>query len=113
MAKYLIDVNLPYRFGLWNGDDYLHQMDIDPKMKDKHIWEHAKNNNLTIVTKDSDFGHRVMFSEPPPRVIHIKFGNMGMAEFYVKMHETWDDVLAMSDQYKLVNVYRDRIEALK
>lgn len=113
MAKYLIDVNLPRRFGLWNKEEYLHQTDVDSRMKDKHIWDYAKINNLTIITKDSDFGHRIMFSEPPPRVIHIKFGNMGMAQFYDKIHEVWDEVLAMSDQYKLVNVYRDRIEALK
>jgi hypothetical protein len=29
MAKYLIDVNLPYRFSLWKSDDYIHQIDVN------------------------------------------------------------------------------------
>ncbi len=28
MPKYLIDVNLPYFFALWNTQDYIHQNDI-------------------------------------------------------------------------------------
>ena len=28
MAKYLIDANLPYRFSLWQGEDYSHVFDI-------------------------------------------------------------------------------------
>jgi predicted nuclease of predicted toxin-antitoxin system len=112
MHRFLIDVNLPYRFGLWNDEDYVHQVDIDPTMKDKYIWAYAKSNDLTIITKDSDFSHRIMFSEPPPRVIHIRFGNMGMAQFHARMHAVWEDVIAMSREYKLVNVYQDRIEGL-
>lgn len=29
MAKYLIDVNLPYRFSLRQGEDFIHVKDID------------------------------------------------------------------------------------
>lgn len=29
MARYLIDVNLPYYFSLWRGPDYVHVRDID------------------------------------------------------------------------------------
>jgi len=36
-ATYLIDVNLPRRFSLWNTEEYIHQMDIDPRMKDNEI----------------------------------------------------------------------------
>jgi len=60
MPKFLIDVNLPYYFGLWNTPEYIHQMDISPREKDKIIWEYAKKQNLTIITKDSDFSSRIM-----------------------------------------------------
>ena len=80
MPKYLIDVNLPYRFSLWNSDDFVHQTNIDDEWTDEQIWEYAKENNLTIITKDADFSNRIIFHEPPPRVIHIRFGNMKMRE---------------------------------
>ena len=76
MKKFLIDVNLPYYFSLWKGTDYIHQRDIDAKMKDSEIWQYAKDNNLTIITKDSDFSERIILNSPPPKVIHIKFGNL-------------------------------------
>ena len=32
MSKYLIDVNLPYYFGLWNNQDFIHLKDIDDEV---------------------------------------------------------------------------------
>ncbi len=55
MSRYIIDANLPYYFSLWRGDEYQHVIDLDPSMKDSEIWRFAKENNLTIVTKDADF----------------------------------------------------------
>ena len=72
MSRYIIDANLPYYFSLWRGDEYQHVIDLDPSMKDSEIWRFAKENNLTIVTKDADFSDRILLSDPPPRVIHIK-----------------------------------------
>jgi len=65
MAQFLIDVNLPYYFGLWNNDSYIHQRDILRTASDKAIWEYAKANNLTIISKDVDFSQRILFSHPP------------------------------------------------
>ncbi len=81
MAKYLIDVNLPYRFSLWKGNDYIHQIDIDDEWTDEQIWNCAEENDLTIITKDADFSNRIIFHQSPPRVIHIRFGNMKCANF--------------------------------
>ena len=51
MTKFLIDVNLPYRFSLWKGDDYIHQYDIDDEWTDTQIWDYARENNLTSLQK--------------------------------------------------------------
>ena len=113
MEKFLIDVNLPYYFGLWNTKDYIHQIDIDPKASDRELWKYARKKNLTIITKDSDFSNRMMVSEPPPKVIHIKFGNIKMRDFHANIRESWDKVLEMNVVYKLINVYKDRIEGIQ
>ena len=113
MTKYLIDANLPYRFSLWKSDDYIHQYDINDELTDAQIWNQAQENNLTIVTKDADFSNRIIFHTPPPKVIHIRFGNLKMREFFSVMTAIWDDVLELHENHKLVNVFRDRIEAIE
>lgn len=81
MPRFLIDVNLPYYFSLWKGEDFIHQRDINDEWNDGQIWEYAKQHNLTIISKDSDFSNRILFSEPPPKVMHIRFGNLRMKAF--------------------------------
>jgi predicted nuclease of predicted toxin-antitoxin system len=112
MKEYLIDVNLPYYFALWSSDEYVHVRDIDDEWKDSQIWEYAKAHNLTIVTKDSDFSDRIILSTPPPRVIHIKFGNMKMREFYTIISSLWEEACQLSKQYKLLQVFKDRVEGI-
>ncbi len=51
MAKFIVDVNLPYRFSLWKGDEYIHQKDIDDEWTDTQIWNYAQKNRLTIISK--------------------------------------------------------------
>lgn len=112
MIKYLIDVNLPYYFKLWNTDEYVHQIDLNPEASDKEIWDFAKREKLTIVTKDSDFSNRILISNPPPNVIHIKFGNMKMSEFHLFLNEIWEEAVKMSKEYKLVNIFKGGIEGI-
>ena len=112
MKKYIIDANLPYYFSLWRGEEYQHVIDIDPHMKDSKIWAYAKEHTLTIVTKDADFSDLILLNTPPPRVIHIKLGNMKMKAFHNAIDNIWENVLTMSEEYKLVRVYADKIEGI-
>lgn len=112
MVKYLIDVNLPYYFSLWNSEEFTHQKDINDQSSDEEIWQYAKNNNLTIITKDVDFSNKILLNEPPPKVIHIRFGNMKMNEFFGTMNKLWKDILEINHTHKLVNVFVDRVEGI-
>jgi predicted nuclease of predicted toxin-antitoxin system len=112
MKKYLIDVNLPYLFSLWKDEIFIHQRDIDDTWTDEKIWSYAKENNLTIVTKDSDFSNKILLSEPPPRVIHIRFGNLKFNDFFKILTKNWQSISELSDDHKLVNVFIDRIEGI-
>jgi len=112
MSKYLIDVNLPSRFSLWANEEYEHVIHINDELKDSEIWEYGKANNLTIITKDTDFSDMIMLNNPPPRVIHIKIGNMKMREFHNLITSVWSDVCAMSEEFKLIRVYSNKIEGI-
>jgi len=112
MPAYIIDAHLPYYFSLWRSEEYVQVLDLNERWPDTEIWEYARANNLTIVTKDADFSDRVLLSEPPPRVIHIKLGNQRMREFHQTISSVWEEVCKLSQQYKLIRVFNDRIECI-
>lgn len=113
MAKYLIDVNLPCYFSLWESDDYLHVKDIDDEWSDSQIWNYAREHGLTIVTKDTDFSNRILLGGPPPRVIHIKFGNMRLQDFHATISRSWDEICELSRRCALVRVFSDHFEGIE
>jgi predicted nuclease of predicted toxin-antitoxin system len=45
MARFLIDANLPYRFALWRGVDYLHVYDLGDNMPDAAICKTAQSDH--------------------------------------------------------------------
>ncbi|MEM6768227.1 MAG: DUF5615 family PIN-like protein [Bacteroidota bacterium] len=48
------------------------------------------------MTKDSNFSSGIILSSPPPRVIHIKVGNVNMKEFHEIITSCWSEVLKLS-----------------
>lgn len=113
MPRYVIDVNLPYYFSLWRGQDYVHLRDVNDEWSDLEVWTYAKQQNLTIISKDADFSARALAEPPPPRVIHIRFGNLKMREFHQRISGIWSAVCELSVQYRLVSVFEDRIEGIE
>ena len=112
MPGYLIDVNLPRYFSLWSGNEYEHVVNIDDELTDREIWRYAKEHDVTIVSKDADFSDIILLHDPPPRVIHIKYGNMKIRDFQQNISKVWNEVCLLSKDYKLVRVYRGRIECI-
>ena len=109
MVKFLIDANLPYYFSMWRGSEYLHVHDLDASMPDLALWQYAMERSLTIVSKDADFTDLILLQEPPPRVIHIKLGNMKVKAFHDTLRHIWNDVILASENAKLVQVFQNRI----
>ena len=112
MPNYLIDVNLPRYFSLWESEHYIFVADIDPTWTDSHIWDHAATNDFTIVSKDADFSDRVLVAADAPPVIHIRTGNLKMRDFHTFLTDIWAGVCQLSENHRLVQVYRDRIETI-
>lgn len=112
MPRFLIDANLPYRFSLWQGDDYVHVFDLGDALPDSAIWRHARENNLTIVTKDADFSDLIMSAGPPPRVIHLRIGNMRLRDLFAFLERVWPQASALSANNKLVILHPTLIECV-
>ena len=112
MSEFLVEVNLPYKFKLWHDERFEHVREIDDEWSDSQIWQYAKERDLTIITKDVEFSNRIITTEPPPKVIHIKVGNMKLSEFRHFMLTNWEEIERMSVNHKLVDVYQDRITGI-
>ena len=112
MNGYVLDENLPQQLRFTPALPVVHVRDLGPSLTDSEVWTHAKTNDLVIVTKDADFSDRIMLLEPPPRVVHLRFGNMRLAAFHAFLAHVWPNIEALLEDHKLVNVYLDRLEAV-
>lgn len=48
---------------------------LGPDPDDESIWDHAKANDLTIVSKDSDSYRMSVLLGAPPKVVWVRIGN--------------------------------------
>ena len=44
-------------------------------LPDEAVWEYARINGFTIVSKDSDFQQRSVLYGPPPKLVWLRIGN--------------------------------------
>ena len=77
--KLLFDNNLSHKLVERLGDIFpnsTHVMTIKlDESEDKEIWNFAKENNFTIVTKDADFNEINLIEGFPPKIIWLRVGN--------------------------------------
>jgi predicted nuclease of predicted toxin-antitoxin system len=83
-VKLLLDENLSPRLieqlsDLYPGSAHVHQCGL-ASTDDAAIWEFAKSNGFTIVSKDSDFQERSILSGSPPKLIWVRARNCTTAE---------------------------------
>jgi predicted nuclease of predicted toxin-antitoxin system len=112
MARYLVDANLPRRLALWQGPDFDWVADHDDTWPDSKVWEYARQRDLIIVTKDADFSDRAMLSSPPPRIVHLRVGNMRLGALREFLIRVWPLVAEKAPSHKLLVVHRDSISGI-
>jgi len=112
MTGYLFDENLPLKIQFEPSHPITHVSVLGKSPSDGEIWRYAEQNDLVIVTKDSDFSDRIIISSPPPRVIHLRFGNMSRKDFHTYLSKVWPRVEKLMETHKLVNIYIDKLEGI-
>ena len=77
--KLLFDQNLSHRLVPTLAETFpacAHVRDFDMlRSDDATIWEFAKSNGYTIVSKDNDFHQRSFLYGHPPKVVWLRLGN--------------------------------------
>ena len=112
MKGFLFDENLPARIQFSTSLPVVVASAIGPSLSDTKVWEHARQHELVIVTKDADFSGRIILHQPPPWVVHLRFGNLRGREFHARLARVWPRVEALLKTHKLVNVHADRVEGI-
>jgi predicted nuclease of predicted toxin-antitoxin system len=111
MKGLLLDENLPGQSPTGKLPS-IHVRELGAGMSDAEVWAYASVHDLVIVSKDADFANRMMISTPPPRVVHLRIGNMRLANFMAFLERVWPTVETLVRDHKLVNVYTTRFEAV-
>jgi predicted nuclease of predicted toxin-antitoxin system len=109
---FLLDENLPHRLRFTPSQPICHASDLGSQPTDDQIWAYAQSSDLVIVTKDTDFSDRILVSDPPPWVIHLRIGNLRRRDFHNFLEQVWPRVESYLPASKLINVYLDRIETV-
>lgn len=102
--KLLFDQNLSHKLVRRLADlfpDSAHVRDVGLKTApDPLVWEYAKNNDLIIVSKDSDFHQRSFLYGFPPKIIWVRLGNCPTADIERVLRTNFDTIKSFyGDKY--------------
>jgi predicted nuclease of predicted toxin-antitoxin system len=111
MHRYLVDNNLPRHLAQWATTNFEYVRDIDPAWSDWAIWLHAQSNDLTVLTKDTDFMPWALMSTGPARLVHFRVGNMRLGEFRALVNRDWVTIEQLLATHRVIAVYPTRLEA--
>jgi predicted nuclease of predicted toxin-antitoxin system len=103
--KLLFDENLSHKLVRLLADlfpDSAHVRDVGLKAADDPVvWEYAKDNDLMIVSKDSDMHQRSFVFGYPPKVVWVRLGNCSTSDVeqllrrrFVSIQAFYEDVNA-------------------
>lgn len=112
MNGILLDENLPGTLKLPTNLRVIHASSLGESPTDSEIWLYAKGNDLAIITKDADFSFMIASVSPPPRVVHLRIGNMRLQELKNHLIVWWPKIEAHLMHAKLIQLYPDRIEVV-
>jgi predicted nuclease of predicted toxin-antitoxin system len=96
VTGFLLDENLPNSLRFTPSLPVEHVRDLGQSLADKDIWTYE----------------RMLISEPPPKVIHLRFGNMCLVDFHAHLAKVWPRIEELLVINKLINIYVDRLEAV-
>ena len=113
MKHLLIDENLPASLAQILPVECSHATDIGPQPSDNQLWILARENDWTILTRNSDFFDRIMLEGPPPKVIWVRLGNIRKADLETLLVRLWPTISNLLADADWVEVHPTSLEAVK
>jgi predicted nuclease of predicted toxin-antitoxin system len=101
-VNFLIDAQLPPALARWitgKGHHATHVSELGLQAADDGpVWEHAREGNAVIVSKDEDFVDRWLLSDKPVPLVWIRKGNCSNRALLEWLEPLWLDILQRLEQ---------------
>ncbi|MGL4553880.1 MAG: DUF5615 family PIN-like protein [Gemmataceae bacterium] len=78
---------------LYPGSEHVDGLGLGA-VADERVWEYAKVNGLTVVSKDEDYSHLSVMRGSPPKVLWLLTGNCKTARVEELLRARVGDILA-------------------
>lgn len=76
--------------------DSRHVLDVElDTATDREIWDYARTNGFTIVSKDSDFRQLAFLLGPPPKAVWVRAGNATTVEILTLLLDEHERIFAL------------------
>jgi len=100
-VKLLLDQNLSFKLAhrlkpVFGEVMHVNEVSLSAA-SDQAIWGYAKNNDYTILSKDSDFLHRALLFGAPPKVICLRMGNTSTQEILECLQDKAEAITAFAN----------------
>lgn len=98
--KLLFDENLSPRLVQQLGDVFpssahVHAVGLG-SAGDEAVWQYAREQGFTLVSKDADFYELSLLRGPPPKVVWIRRGNCATAQIEALLRAQADSIKALT-----------------
>ena len=110
MKGILIDENLPKSLLISTPYPVIHAIELGSGISDSALWAYAEENQFVILTKDTDFFNRILFSQAPPWVVWVRYGNVKRKVLENRISSIWPEIERLLEGYKLVEIFKDNIQ---
>ena len=101
MARLLLDQNLSFRLAEALADLFpgsIHVRDVGlSRADDATVWQYARDNGLTLLTKDSDFNQMALLSGGVPKVVWLRIGNCSTDQALALVRRQAPEIAAFVD----------------
>ena len=99
--KLLFDQNLSPKLtnllkDLYPGSQHVYAIGL-AEADDRVVWEYARDNNFTIVSKDADYSDLSVLFGSPPKAVWIRRGNCKTMDITEMLRAHYNDIQALAD----------------
>jgi len=109
----MIDENLPASLAAGLPITRSHACDLSVRPTDNELWQHARERNWMILTRDTDFFDRLILEGPPPKVIWVRLGNIRRRDLQSLLSRLWPRILELLTDADLIEIHPESLETFQ